>query len=488
LYASLFMAKYISTKYRDYRSLVVFGGVSMRYPHVKDLIKKVGFPCIVVEGEGEEKLKHIVERCLDSKPEMLQSAISNIEEQYKGMYWSLNSSNDTYEEASDNSQVSNLDELPMPNYDTFFDSLREVCADEETYKTYRNLSWIPVSGSRGCVYRCNYCGHPNCFSGFRNRDGKKIAAEVLSQVKRYELPNVYFTDYLCESWCDSYCDAIIDNNYHITSSMEVRAHHGERFWTKLALAKVEFLVIGVEALSTRLLNSMNKASKCIWNVMAKKYCTELGIPPITNLITHHPDSTERDIDETKRIIEMIPHFEPFRISRYYLVPGSTIYSRMSAEEIENLKPRDYLSYPEEVREYLIFASYDLPKRLRLSEKISGEWDKFVIWYDANKCDVSVGAPECSVKRISEDSFITKDTRFDLNCEYLLSGELAAVFDACHVARKFEDLTNVTGLESHTVSKQIKYLISRSLVVQADGYYLAIATRCRDELINNYYNT
>jgi len=72
-------------------------------------------------------------------------------------------------------------------------------------------------------------------------------------------------------------EILIERKLRITAFMECRVHHPEVYWTKLALAGVEAIQVGIEALSPTLIRSMNKGTRAKQNLLVQKWLKELGI-------------------------------------------------------------------------------------------------------------------------------------------------------------------------------------------------------------------
>jgi len=83
--------------------------------------------------------------------------------------------------------------------------------------------------------------------------------------------------------------------------------------------------IGIEALSTRLLNKLNKGTTAIQNIEIMKNCEMLGIQHSSNLIMHFPGSDQEDVAETLQNLEFTFSFRPLRMVHFWLGLGSYVW-------------------------------------------------------------------------------------------------------------------------------------------------------------------
>jgi hypothetical protein len=84
-------------------------------------------------------------------------------------------------------QVSDLDSVPMPNYD-------DVIGLKYRYTT--PTPQIPITGSRGCVRKCSFCDIHVAWPKYRYRSGRSIANELIHHYEKYKTTNFWFTDSL----------------------------------------------------------------------------------------------------------------------------------------------------------------------------------------------------------------------------------------------------------------------------------------------------
>ena len=97
---------------------------------------------------------------------------------------------DDFESTPEWTQILNLEEFPIPIYDSYNWSL---------YKKH-----IPITGSRGCVRKCTFCDIHTHWKKFVWRSGKSIADEMIAQSAKHGICDFHFTDSLINGSMKAY--------------------------------------------------------------------------------------------------------------------------------------------------------------------------------------------------------------------------------------------------------------------------------------------
>ena len=94
-----------------------------------------------------------------------------------------------YEGINENlpAQMLNLDDVLIPNYDDI---------DWTQYEYYNVPNPAYITGSRGCVKRCDFCNVYEIWPQYVFRSGKSIAQEIIEVKKKYNRTTFKFTDSL----------------------------------------------------------------------------------------------------------------------------------------------------------------------------------------------------------------------------------------------------------------------------------------------------
>ena len=77
---------------------------------------------------------------------------------------------------------------------------------------------------------------------------------------------VVFVDNVCDTVGRAVCADARAGGIRLKLFMELRANHPEHFWTLLALAGLESVQVGVEAIASPLLNAIGKGTRVMHNL------------------------------------------------------------------------------------------------------------------------------------------------------------------------------------------------------------------------------
>jgi len=486
VYASLYAAEHLRRRFPERHFLFVYGGSSASLPTVYKLLTDLGVPGVVVVGEGEKKLELLVRTFQERPLAEGRTALGVV----AGLDPGIVVIGEREDFGSRNpahyaTQVKSLDQLALPDFDDYFAALRRACADEKTYAAFREATEVLVEGSRGCFGKCNFCAMNRSWHGFRKRSADQVVRDTLALTRKYRTSRVQFIDNVCDTWAEDYARILLRKGIRLPSHMELRANHPEQFWTLLALAGVWCIQVGVEALSSPLLKAMGKGTRAVHNLAAHKYLAELGIMSGSNLIAEHPASTLADIDETRRIIEQIPHWGPFQLSRFRLMAGSPLYEGLSEQERAGLRPIRSYRLPPGTARYALEFSFEVPERLKLRRDIRRAWSSFKRDYERELARHEARRPRLDLERVGPDTLRITDTRNGKMLCHDVTGAAARTYDACHRGLKLGEIVQATGLSPQTVKAELARFVRSRLVVRVDDCYLSLATRPRDELLRRF---
>lgn len=487
VYASLFAAKTILRHAPDKKILFLFGGSNAAYPRVAKVVGRFGLPALGVLGEGEAKLAAILRLAHENENLDARRISALCAGMIPGTY-DLSPSDPKF--PSDrrglfSSQLKDLREVPVPDYEEYFEKLETAVLPVwmgTGMLTERTMS-LPMEGTRGCFAKCDFCNLNTSWDGFRKIEAEDIIEKVGSLLDRYPARYVFFTDNVCDTWAEDYADFLLKNGTRIPAFMEMRAHHLEAYWTKLALSGVNNVQVGIESVAPGLLKAMSKGTQVYQNLVAQKHLCELGILSDSNLITHHPKSTLEDVRVTREIVEQIPHFRNFHLSPFVLSYESPLYRELSEEEKESLSSHQWIRLPKPWDKFLIPQFEFKMPRSRLDPQVMRAWDGFNRWYKrhVSKIDDDV---TMTVRRDLNGRVIIEDKRFDREDTFELNEDESRIYDLCHRGPTLEFLFANSGLGKEKTLNILSAMIREKIVLAVEGHFIALAMRPREELIVN----
>jgi hypothetical protein len=298
----------------------------------------------------------------------------------------------------------------------------------------------------------------------------------------YRCDKVVFMDNVCDTWAEGYADALIERNGRVRAFMELRVHHPESFWAKLALCGVEDVQVGIESFVQELLTLMNKGTRAKDNLLVQKWLKELGIRSSSNLITHHPKSTTGHVRETKAILREIPHLDRLHLSNFALLLGSPIDRELIPEERRRLVERTGIDLPASVRGYFTLkGEYEPPDRM-LDDDAMAAWSDLEVWERRFRRELP-DEPSMTVSRLGDVALVI-DARTHQRKEFFLEGDSARVYELCHRGPTLAKLEKESGLGSASVQRVVTRFLDDGLLIAIGEHLVSLALRPRDELIRN----
>ena len=205
-------------------------------------------------------------------------------------------------------RVSDLDSLPLPDYDDFFRQYRSLMPGSR-------IAGVPMETSRGCwwgeKHHCTFCGLNGLSMQYRVKSAARAITEVDYLRERYNADDIQMVD------------NILDMGYTTSFLPELaaRAHPPSIFYeTKsnltldhLALfrsAGIVAIQVGIESLDSRILRLMKKGLTGIRAIEVLKHCRELGIWPHWNILFGFPGEPVQAYEQMTKTVSSLTHLDP----------------------------------------------------------------------------------------------------------------------------------------------------------------------------------
>jgi len=212
--------------------------------------------------------------------------------------------------------ISDLDALPLPDYDEF--PLHRYVAWHDRKRRFRNLTAFTA---RGCPYRCSFCFRTSGMH-IRHRDPEKFCDEIESHVDRYGINQLLFYETFAVDREHAFrvCRAIIRRGLHQTVRWRAlfRADRAERNLLEVMKEAGCFLInCGFESGDQEVLDKNSKGITLEQIHRTVRLCNEIGIQVDANYLIGMPFSTERSIQQT---IDMASRLKTTYASFSIIVP------------------------------------------------------------------------------------------------------------------------------------------------------------------------
>jgi ribosomal peptide maturation radical SAM protein 1 len=311
---------YFAAKLKERAPLlpIVFGGSSCSGKVGASLFQKFQKIDYLIDGEGEESLLHLC-RYLDGQEKSLVRDV--LSRRPPGL-------------PNVSSKKITLNDLPHPNFSSYFQEVRELFSGQMF------IPVLPIEFSRGCWWnRCSFCNLNLQWPDYRTKDGDRMKEEVTALAKAHNCLHFAFADNaLPPRQADRFFTSIAACQMDFDFFAEIR---GITKQDRLALYRrggLRTVQVGIEALSTSLLNKMAKGTTVMDTVATMKISSSCGINLEGNIITEFPGSTTEEIAETLHNLDFVLPFAPLQSAAFFLGYGSPIHERPHDFSIQAIIP------------------------------------------------------------------------------------------------------------------------------------------------------
>ena len=283
---------------------------------------------VVVLGEGEVTCVRLLERILDNR------ALEGL----KGIVYR---NGDVSVSGGLADRIDDLDSLPFPYRKPATLGLYKnmVYFDEPNARMYNLIS------TRGCPYKCTFCGQSVVFPRkVRRRSAENVFSEMEMAFRDLGIRYFFFEDstfVFNRKVVEKLCQLIIRNGLRLKWGATGRLDLvDEGFYRLMEEAGCNFLFFGVESGNDGVLKSIRKMFDLSTARKAIKIVKNLGIPFNTSFILGLPEDSMESMEETIRFaIELNADYVSFSLATPY--PGSALYDSVTGNGWTVEKWADY---------------------------------------------------------------------------------------------------------------------------------------------------
>jgi ribosomal peptide maturation radical SAM protein 1 len=311
-----------------------------------------------------------------------------------------------------------LDSIPLTDFAEFFEQ-RDIFLAGSDYVS-NDVAWLPYEASRGCwwgqKHHCTFCGINGQGMAFRQRSAGRVITDLRSLVSRHHLNRICMTDNIMPySYFRSLIPVLGEEVPGLHMFYEQKANLSLDQVAALRDAGVAIIQPGIEALSTKLLQQMDKGVTARQNIALLRYARSVGVQLNWNLLYGFP---EDHIDEYKSMLALVPlltHLQPpsdlCRLSIDRFSPYHFAYQRYG---IRSLTPMpSYMSVLPESADISKIAYHfvgDYYSGILADEELLGRLKAAIaIWKRCWEMD-NTSPPSLAIISISPDQFMALDTR------------------------------------------------------------------------------
>ena len=295
--ASLSLAKRIKEKSPD--TFIVFGGSNCEGPMGLETFQQFAFIDALVSGEGEFVFPKIVRQVLNSQ------RVPELDGVYSRGRTHLPIAGQSFRNTP---IIENLDNLPVPDYDEYFEQPRRE------WSGMRRPTLL-FETSRGCWWgekqHCTFCGLNGDSMVYRSKSAIRAFEEFIYLTGKYPVSTVSLVDNILDmNYFKSFIPLLAEQKHGVKLFYELKANLRKDQLQLLREAGIGEIQPGIESLSDNVLRIMRKGVSALQNIQLLKWCRELQLKPYYNLLWGFPGERSGDYAEMTRLVPLITHLEP----------------------------------------------------------------------------------------------------------------------------------------------------------------------------------
>lgn len=418
--ASLALAHAIKQRHPD--KIVVMGGANCEDPMGTALHRCFPFLDYVFSGESDYSFPEFVQRIADHQP------VTGI----RGLVY-REGGKSVFSGPPD--PIIKMDSLPFPDYDDFFNQL------EGTSIPRRIPLMVQIETSRGCwwgaKHHCTFCGLNALSMSFRAKSKDRALEEILHLTSRYPIDQIAAVDNIMDmQYFRDLLPELKRRQLKLTFFYEVKANMTKEQVRLLSEAGITIIQPGIESLHAHMLTLMRKGVTALQNVQLLKWCKQLGVQPLWNLLYGFPGESEKDYEEMMPLMQSIMHLPPpggqgairlDRFSPYFQDPAS--FGLINARPMAVYK----FLYPfpdDDLKDIAYFYQYEFADGLDPNSYVGPTLQQLDVWRAAT----AVGANLASHSP-SRETLVIEDTRPNaVQRRAVLRGWQKELYDFCDQTR------------------------------------------------------
>jgi len=263
--------------------------------------------------------------------------------------------------------LKNLDELPFPAYDRFFD-----------LKDYADWTKIPITTARGCPYACTYCAVRVINNGrqFRMRSPENVVGEMEHWYSRgwdhFGINDDTFTQSMKRA--HAICDLIIGKGMRIHWDLRtgIRVDRiDEPLARKMRQAGCYFIAFGVESGVQQILDNINKGVKVEDVSKAVDVANSAGIHTSGFFMIGLPGETKETFRQTLEFARSL-NLNEVRMYNTEPYPATELYTWVEQEGRFLAPMEEYLNSYSRLEEEPVFETEDFTREDRIEAFNEGE--------------------------------------------------------------------------------------------------------------------
>ncbi len=277
----------------------VFGGSNFDAGMGKAYVHGLPFIDYAVVGEGDFAFPEMVTRLAQGENPL-------------GVAGVIAKTNGCVSGTPPGSLLENLNGLPDPNYDEYFETLFRL-GQQKILGTRAPL--LLFESARGCWWgekqHCTFCGLNNNGMRFRSKSAQEVLGQLQRLSQRYKIVNFEAVDNIIDHrYLQDLCLPLAEHRYDYRLFYETKANVTPQQLRTMSKAGILSIQPGIESLNTHILNLMRKGVTMLRNVRCIKWAYYYGMRISWNILTGFPGETREDYEQQGRLLPLLRHLPP----------------------------------------------------------------------------------------------------------------------------------------------------------------------------------
>lgn len=205
--------------------------------------------------------------------------------------------------------VASLIDVPIPNYDDYFDQLATASFRD------RIRPAISFESSRGCWWgersHCTFCGLNGLSMRYRSKEATAVVNEIEELHRRYGTINFQAVDNIMDMrYFESLLPILAQRKLPLRFFYETKANLKRSHVELLSRAGIRWLLPGIESLNTNVLKLMGKGLTAMQNVQLLKHARQVGVNLTYSHLLGFPGELDEWYAESAAWMPLIAHLQP----------------------------------------------------------------------------------------------------------------------------------------------------------------------------------
>jgi ribosomal peptide maturation radical SAM protein 1 len=251
------------------------------------------------------------------------------------------------------SSVQDLDALPYPEYGDYF---------EQFGRTRFARRWQPsvyIETSRGCWWgermHCTFCGLNGATMAYRSKSAPRALDELTHLAATHPGCNIQVVDNILDlKYFKTLLPALAKRKLGVSLFYETKSNLKKDQIRLLREAGVMTIQPGIESFSDAVLKLMKKGVSGLQNVQLLKWCKEIGVTPLWNLLIGFPGEAPAEYQRMSDLTPRVCHLPcPVTVAAIRLDRFSPNFNQSDQLGFTKLRPLPFYEF-----------LYDVPERAR----------------------------------------------------------------------------------------------------------------------------